>query len=249
MSLDIKNIFNDALYWATSPQSKEKGYHISRVHDSVLRKLIHYCKNKEQVYYTNDVIASHTYLGEEQIKKSIPLLDKKRFINCSYTSRRDDNGNIIKRRGISINWPTFEKIMDELSHKGEQKTVDIAPESYQELEVENVNNFEVENVVFSGNSNSDDVDDFIQSIEPEIGYREDDIVSIQEIVDSMALSPDYAKSLLNFLKDAFEYRPRVKFGDLYCNLTMNKLLEKYGNNDDFIIEEVVVDKIRELLIE
>lgn len=249
MSLDIKNIYNDALYWATSPQSKDKGYHISRVHDSVLRKLIHYCKNKERVFFTNDVIAKHTYLGEEQVKKSIPLLEKKGFIKCLHISTRDENNNIIKRRGISINWPTFEKIMDELPHKAEQNTVDMIPESSQELEAENENNFEAANVVFSGNSNSDDVVDFMQSIEPEKGYREDDIVSIQEIIDSMELSPDYAKKLLDYLKDAFEYRPRVPFRDLYIKLTMGKILEKFGCKDDFDVDDVVVDKMKALLIE
>jgi hypothetical protein len=114
MSKDIKNIYNDALYWATSPESKQMGYHISRVHDSILRKLIHYCKNKEQVFYSNDVIAKHIYLGVEQIKKSIPLLEKKGFIKCTHITTRDDNNNIIKRRGIKINWQTFEKIMNDL---------------------------------------------------------------------------------------------------------------------------------------
>jgi hypothetical protein len=99
----IKTIYSDALYWSMSPMSKDKKYHLSRVHESVLRKLIHYDHSNIKITYSNQWISKHTFLHVSQIEKSIPYLEKIGFINCITFSTRNKNAELIKRRIININ--------------------------------------------------------------------------------------------------------------------------------------------------
>lgn len=112
--LSIKSTYSDALFWAMSPQSKSKPYHLTRVNESVLRKLIHYSKKDNRITYSNELIAKHIFLSEDQIEKVIPKLHKKGFINCITHALRDDDFNIVKRRTININWNYIQSVLDEI---------------------------------------------------------------------------------------------------------------------------------------
>ena len=113
-TIEIKNIFSDALYWSMSPMSKDKKYHLSRVHETVLRKLIHYDRSNTKITYSNEWISKHVFLDITQIEKSIPHLEKKGFINCITFSRRNKKGELVKRRIININWDFIKEVLSEV---------------------------------------------------------------------------------------------------------------------------------------
>jgi hypothetical protein len=113
-SKDIKKIYSDALYWAMAPKSKGKPYHLGRVDESILRKLIHYDKTNSQIKYSSEWIAKHTFLDITQIEKTIPRLEKKRYIKTITHGLKDDSGNKIKRRTIYINWKFIESVLNEV---------------------------------------------------------------------------------------------------------------------------------------
>lgn len=110
----IKTIYSDALFWAMSPMSKDEKYHISRVHESVLRKLIHYDKRDMKITYSSELIANHTFLNVSQIEKTIPYLEKKRFIKCIHFTSKNENGDKLKRRIINVNWDFIQEILSEV---------------------------------------------------------------------------------------------------------------------------------------
>jgi|GEM_PF-4803874 len=107
----IKEVYADALFWAMSPKSKGNTYHLTRVEESVLRKLIRYDKTSPRIDYTNDWIAKHTFLDESQIEKVIPKLDKKGFIKTIHFTLKNDEGQKIKRRIINIKWDFIEFVL------------------------------------------------------------------------------------------------------------------------------------------
>ena len=111
---EIKNIFSDALYWSMSPMSKDKKYHLSRVHETILRKLIHYDRSNIKITYSNEWISKHVFLDITQIEKSIPHLEKKGFINCITFSRRNKKGELVKSRIININWDFMKEVLSEV---------------------------------------------------------------------------------------------------------------------------------------
>jgi DNA-binding MarR family transcriptional regulator len=112
----IENTYHDVLYWATSPKSKGTKYHLTQREDAVLRKLIHYHSNKKYITYSNEVISEHTYISVEHLKKIIPKLIKKGYINSSdYTSSND--GVFYTKRTITINWNVIEEALNVLPKK------------------------------------------------------------------------------------------------------------------------------------
>jgi hypothetical protein len=120
-NITIKNKYSDVLYWATSKQAKGKDYQISRTDEAVLRKLMHYDKSNPKITYSNSVIAEHTFIGEESIKKTIPKLAKKKFISTA-TYKIVDAGAVKTRRTIFVKWDFIETVLGDIPEvKIEQK--------------------------------------------------------------------------------------------------------------------------------
>lgn len=110
----IKTTYSDALYWSMSPMSRDKKYHLTRLNESILRKLIHYDNSNIKITYSNEWISKHVFLDITQIEKSIPHLEKKGFINCITYSKKNKNGELIKRRIININWDFIKEVLSEV---------------------------------------------------------------------------------------------------------------------------------------
>jgi len=111
---EIKKIYSDALYWSISPMSRDKKYHLTRLNESILRKLIHYDNSNIKITYSNEWISKHVFLDITQIEKAIPHLEKKGFINCITFSKKNKNGEMIKRRIININWDFIKEVLSEV---------------------------------------------------------------------------------------------------------------------------------------
>lgn len=115
--LTIQQTYHDALYWATSPKTRGEDYHLTRVIESILRKIIHYDGSMDYITFSNDVIANHVFLSAEQIKKGIPQLEKIGYINCTGYTSRDENGKIKSRRTIYLNWDFIEEVLSKSPKK------------------------------------------------------------------------------------------------------------------------------------
>lgn len=111
---EIKKIYSDALYWSMSPMSRDKKYHLTRLNESILRKLIHYDKKNKKITFSNQWISKHVFLDITQIEKAIPHLEKKGFINCITYSKKDKNGKLIKQRIINVNWDFIQHVLSEV---------------------------------------------------------------------------------------------------------------------------------------
>jgi len=109
---------SDALYWAMSPITKGRDYHITRLQESVLRKLIHYSKKNEKITYSNELIGKHTFLKVSSIEKVIPQLVKLGYIR-SIVSNGQDGENHFKRRTINIKWKRLAFVLSEIPNEDE----------------------------------------------------------------------------------------------------------------------------------
>jgi hypothetical protein len=140
--IDIRKCYNDVLYWATSTQSKDMDYHITRVQEAVLRKLIHYSNTNDKVSYSNRVIAEHTFIGEETIRKAIPVLNKIGYVSTA-TIKISDEGEFKTRRTIYIKWNKLESILNEIQkpemHKEESTPIINLVETTNETQNNEVN--------------------------------------------------------------------------------------------------------------
>lgn len=133
-SKNIKQIYADALYWAMSPQSKDKPYHITRTEESVLRKLIHYDRSDARISYSNELIAQHTFLDVTTIEKAIPALNKKGYITTITFQINDGTGRITSRRLININWELIQAILNDVpSSSADIESVEPAEVSNSEI--------------------------------------------------------------------------------------------------------------------
>lgn len=110
----IKQIFADALYWAMSPKSKGKPYHITRTEESVVRKLIHYDNKNPKITFSNRLIGDHTYLEESTVEKVIPSINKKGYITTITFQVNDGTGKITSRRIININWDFISSVLNDV---------------------------------------------------------------------------------------------------------------------------------------
>jgi len=111
-------MYSDALYWATSPKTDGRDYHLTLREETVLRKLIHYSRSNEKITYSNKLIGEHTFLKVDTIKKVIPILVKLGYIR-SIVSTGKDSGNHFKRRTINIKWDRLEFVLSEIPKKEE----------------------------------------------------------------------------------------------------------------------------------
>jgi hypothetical protein len=120
--ISTQNMYSDVLYWATSTQSKDNGYHITRTQEAILRKLIHYSRSNEKITYSNEIIAEHTFMGEETIRKAIPEIAKKGFISTA-VSKIFDSGEFKTRRTIYIKWDFIESVLVDVPKKEDTSNV------------------------------------------------------------------------------------------------------------------------------
>lgn len=135
-NISLKNKYNDVLYWATSKQAKGKDYQITRTEEAVLRKLIHYDKSNPKITYSNSIIAEHTFMGEESVKKAIPKLAKKRYISTA-TYKITDDGAIKTRRTIFVKWDFIETVLGDIPEVGiEQEEIEVLPILEEEVELD-----------------------------------------------------------------------------------------------------------------
>lgn len=134
---NIKTIYNDALYWATSSQSKNKAYHLTRTQEAILRKLIHYATKDEKISYSNTIISGHTFIDTEVLRKEIPKLVKKKYIS-SATTKVSDGGDVYTRRTMYIKWDTIQMVLNDIptetsephpEPRPEKETPEKAPEN------------------------------------------------------------------------------------------------------------------------
>ncbi len=110
----IQQTYADALFWAMSPKSKGKPYHITRTQESILRKLIHYDASNPKITYSNELIGQHTYIKSSTIEKVIPALTNKQYIKTITYQINDGSGKITSRRTISINWDFIKGVLAEV---------------------------------------------------------------------------------------------------------------------------------------
>lgn len=113
MSIEIKKHYHDALYWATSPQSKGKNYHLTRLQESVLRKLIHYDSSNPKISYSSSTISEHIHLSESQLEKIIPQLTKIGYIKTITFKIHSSDEGYTSRRIINIDWDFIQRVLNE----------------------------------------------------------------------------------------------------------------------------------------
>jgi hypothetical protein len=137
---NIKQIYADALFWAMSPKSKDKPYHITRTQESILRKLIHYDFKNPKITYSNELIGQHTFIESSTIEKVIPALTKMQYIKTITFQINDGSGKITSRRTININWGFIQEVLAEVpilnveeTNKNEGKNDNIEVNSSQPI--------------------------------------------------------------------------------------------------------------------
>lgn len=176
---NIKKIYNDALYWSTSRQSKEKDYHLTRTQEAILRKLIHYSTKNEKITYSNKIISAHTFIDAEVIRKEIPKIVKKGFISSSSTtiSERDE---VYKRRTIFIKWGFIQKVLNDIPINEEPVQPSIEPEE-QSVEEPNVIKEQIETIQQMVKLTQEKIDwayDLLISHDP--SYQKEDIHKLNQ---------------------------------------------------------------------
>lgn len=114
MSISIQKKYFDILAFSSSPENKNKTYHLGYPELLVLQKLINYERSDKYITYSNRIIANHLFRKERQIEKIILSLIKKGFINSKVHTVVHGKDNIAKKRTITINWDFFQTILDEI---------------------------------------------------------------------------------------------------------------------------------------
>lgn len=183
---DIKKIYNDALYWATSKQTKEKNYHLTRTQEAILRKLIHYSTTNPKITYSNKVISEHTFIDKEVIRKEIPKIVKKGFISSASITVTDGE-EIYKRRTIYIKWDFVQTVLNDIPTQEESIPESEPPTSQLEPE-----SFIVEEIP---------VDEPIKEDEPEVPFIELTQEKIDWAYELLSEhDPNYKKEDIHLLK-------------------------------------------------
>jgi len=129
---NIKKQYSDALYWASSNKTKDFEYHIGRVIEAVLRKLIHYSKKNDKITYSNKIIAEHTFMGEETIRKAIQRLDKIGYLS-NVSTRLSNKGEFKTRRTMYIQWDFISDVLSQVPKPEVSK--EIAKEAAEDIPI------------------------------------------------------------------------------------------------------------------
>lgn len=163
----IQTTYSDALYWSMSPMSRDKNYHLTRLNESILRKLIHYDKKNKKITFSNQWISKHVFLDITQIEKAIPHLEKKGFINCITYSKKNKDSKMIKRRIININWDFIKEVLSEVPklefiEKETDADAEISNEIDGKIEAPQEDNIEKEAIEIEAETPSTKVDFNVQ---------------------------------------------------------------------------------------
>lgn len=247
----IKTTYSDALYWSMSPMSRDKKYHLTRLNESILRKLIHYDKKKKKITYSNEWISKHVFLDITQIEKSIPHLEKKGFINCITFSTRNKEGKMIKRRIINIDWDFIEEVLSEVPElKFIKKETDVAEQKTNEgdekikvSQEDNQKKDQVENGVETTSANEDfDVHeyltkrklDFIKKLDIDDSEIERFYTIDKTKLDEFFYGSENIWEIKTLEKDKEDHWENIHGVNLFCSGFGNVLkLFILNNNDEF----------------
>ena len=242
---NIKKNYSDALYWATSPLSKKKSYHLTRVHESVLRKLIHYDKKNPKIGFSSEWIAKHTFLDITQIEKSIPHLNKKGFIRCTTFSTKGKNLDVVKKRIINIEWDFIEEILSEVPKL--QKTENLEPEEPKDEDEES--NSLIPTSTFPKINNFDKIlastteEDLPQEINQLIRIKLEEIVDIEEVMIYLGFDMKDTKSMLLSLG-----HKEVPFKEIVLRIRYLTRQQKYSDYNNIKITDKIKDKLDKMII-
>jgi len=116
----IKN-YLDLIEWIRSPRNKKKEYSITLFQSTILQRLIKYSIQNQEITYSNQIISEHMFRGLSQIENNLPILTKKNLITTKVYRPKDEQGNIISKRVIRINWERLleiKKEMDQFLYQG-----------------------------------------------------------------------------------------------------------------------------------
>jgi DNA-binding Lrp family transcriptional regulator len=222
----IQEIWADALYWATSPKSKKKKYHLTRVDESILRKLIHYSRKNEKITYSNELISKHTFLSDSQLRKSIPRLDKKGYIRDITFGYNDENGKHKSRRIINILWSFIETVLADIPK-------DELPDEENEVVLD-----ETELDVMTENNEVDSNDLSIPKI---ISTQNESIIS----TDDNAFTPEQLLAFENFTppNDGWSKEHiKMEFAKQFVTINAKVIIGKCKNKFEF---DMMIDNLIE----
>lgn len=247
---NIKNIYSDALFWATAPLSKKKPYHLTRVHESVLRKLIHYDKKNPKISFSSEWIAKHTFLDITQIEKSIPHLNGKGYIRCTYLKSKGKNKEVVKRRIINIEWDFIEEILAEVPKLQKMENLEI-----EELEPEDEDEDEERNSLIPPSTvpNNDNLDnippsasekDLLQQSNQLIRIQLDEIVDIEQVMIYLGFDMKDTNSMLSSLGNK-----EVPFKEIVLRINyFARQQQKYTDYNNIKITDDIKEKLQKMII-
>lgn len=242
---NIKNIYSDALYWATSPLSKKKPYHLTRVHESVLRKLIHYDKKNPKIDFSSEWIAKHTFLDVTQIEKSVPLLNKKGFIKCIHFSIKGKGGELVKRRIINIEWEFIKEILSEVPKL--QKIENLEPEEKEEQQEEESNSLippstlpNIDKLDIIPTTISDE--DLPQQSNQPIQFELEEILNVEQVMIYLGFDLNDMNSMVLFLG-----KKEVPFQEIVRRINYLARQQKYDDYNNIKITDEIKENLQKMI--
>ena len=121
----IKN-YLDLIEWIRSPRNKKKEYSITLFQSTILQRLIKYSIQNQKITYSNQIISEHMFRSQKQIENNLPILTKKNLINSKVSRSKDEQGNYISKRTITINWERLLEIKKEMDKFLYQEVEDVS---------------------------------------------------------------------------------------------------------------------------
>ena len=121
----IKN-YLDLIEWIRSPRNKKKEYSITLFQSTILQRLIKYSIQNQKITYSNQIISEHMFRSQKQIENNLPILTKKNLIKTKVYRPKDEQGNYISKRTITINWERLLEIKKEMDKFLYQEVEDVS---------------------------------------------------------------------------------------------------------------------------